>query len=413
MAEFRYVAKDKSGKTIRGQQNAPSKEKLVVDLSRRNLTVISVEKGDGEKKSIAKVLHEVPIAVGKVKSFELIVFCRQLATMLHGGVPILHAIESISFEAKDKRFKSVLHSVLRDLGDGKMLSEACKKYPQAFSALFVSIVEAGEKVGSLDKMLFRLSDYIEARDRLIRKLRSATAYPAFIAVFFLLAVVGITVFLVPRFKGVYERFGAKLPVLTRIVFNSSKIFMAKAPFFLFAIGLIGFALYFFIAHTRRGRGMFDGLLLKAPLFGTVIRKAAVSKFCRTLATLVGQGIPITEALVLVGKTAGNVIIEDASNNAGKSITEGDTIPEAFRKTKIFPPLMLQMTSVGADSGSLPELLDKTADFYEEQVDVFISTLTALMEPILIVCLGVFIAIVVIAMYLPIFKLGSALITGGG
>jgi len=413
MPQFRYVAKNKSGRTISGRKEASSKEKLILELTRQNLTIVSIEDVYDDKKNIAKVLHEIPIGGGGVKTFELIVFCRQLATMLHGGVPILRAIESISFETRDKNFKSILHNVLRDLGDGKMISEGLKKHSRVFSPLFIAIVEAGERVGSLDKMLFRLSNYLEARDRLIRKLRAATAYPSFIAGFFLCAIVGITVFLVPRFQKVYERFGAKLPPLTRFVFNLSEIFVKNAPIILF-VGIASiFSIWFFIKHTRKGRGVFDRMVLGLPLFGTVIKKAAVSTFCRTMATLLSQGIPITEAFLLVGRTAGNLSIEEASNKASKLVMEGETIPDALTKMKLFPPLMLQMVSVGTDSGSLPELLDKTADFYEEQVDAFISTLTALIEPVLIIVLGVFIAIVVIAMYLPIFKLGTALVGGGG
>ena len=242
-------------------------------------------------------------------------------------------------------------------------------------------------------------------------MRSVTTYPIFIASFFALAIAAITVFLVPRFKTIYGGFGAKLPPLTLFVFGISD-FVVKNIFILtFLFIIIAFTLFVFIRNTRRGRSLFDNLILRIPVFGAIVKKAAISKFCRTLATLLDQGVSITDALNLVGRTSGNVAVEEASEKARKLVLEGETIPKAFSKTGIFPVLMLQMASVGVDAGSLPELMDQTADFYEEQVDTFLSTLMTMIEPVLIVSLGVVVAIVVVALYLPVFNLGSAM--GGG
>lgn len=413
--EFRYVAKDRSGKTVRGRKMASSRKQLITELSRERLVIISLEETSAVKKSLKKMLTETSIGRGgRVKLFDLLIFCRQLATMLAGGVPILRAIESIASETKKRGFQKILYSIGRDLKDGKILSESLKKYPDAFSLLFITIVEAGEKVGSLDKMLGRLSNYLESRERLIRKMRSATTYPAFIALAFIAAMAVITIFLIPRFQSLYTSFGADLPTLTLAIFNISDFIIKNLAFVIIAFMLAVFSIFFFVRHTRRGRMMWDGAMMGLPIFGPIIKKAAVSKFCRTLSTLLDQGVAITDSLFLVGRTSGNILIEEASEKAGKLVMEGETIPKALEKMAVFPSLMLQMVSVGAEAGSMPELLDKTADFYEEQVDTFVSTLTAAIEPILVISLGMVIAVVVVAMYLPIFKLGTAMsgISGG-
>ena len=408
MPEFKYKAKDDSGKTVMGQKTASSQENLIIELEKNNFTILAVERLSKEEKSYKKILSNFQFSKGKITTLELIILCKQLAAMLHGGVPIINAIDSITSEIKNRRFKDVLSTVAANIRSGGTLSESFKKHPDVFSALFVAIVEAGEKVGSLDAMLNRLSGYLESRDRLARKIRSATTYPAFIAIFFLFAIAVITLFLIPRFQGIYEGFGAKLPALTLFVFNVSNFFIQNIVLVLMTLIITFSSIFVFVKHTTNGRAVFDKAMLKLPIFGEVIKKAAISKFCRTLSTLLEQGISINEALHLVGRTAGNVIIEDASNKANKLIVEGETIPVAFTKIAIFPSLVLQMTSVGVDSGTLPDLLNKTADFYEEQVDTFVENLTTMIEPILIVSLGAVVAIVVVALYLPIFKLGSAM-----
>jgi len=249
--------------------------------------------------------------------------------------------------------------------------------------------------------------YLEAKERITRKIRSAAMYPAFIAGFFLFAIAGITLFLIPRFRGVYEGFGAKLPTFTLIVFGISDFMVQNIVFILIFLAVVIGGLMLYVKRTKRGRERFDRSMLKLPLFGDVITKAAISKFCKTLSTLLGQGISVTEALRLVGRTAGNVIIENASNAASSLVTDGETISAALTKTGIFPSLMLQMVSVGTESGSLPDLLDKTADFYEEQVDTFVGNLATMIEPIMIVSLGLVVGAVVIALYLPIFNLSAA------
>jgi len=418
MPDYNYIAKDKSGKTVSGTRFASSENALIAELDREGLIILGVELAGNAEKSKGKSFFSLSLSFGgkkggKVKTFELIILCRQLATMLKGGVPILNAVQSISMEIKNQRFKQVLANAIKDLQSGEKLSESFKKYPDVFSVLIVTMVEAGEKVGSLDEMLMRMALYLESKERLSRKIRSAAMYPAFIAGFFLFAIAGVTLFLIPRFKDVYEGFGAKLPTFTLIVFGISDFMVQNILFILiFLIVVIG-GLMRYVKCTKRGRERFDRSMLKLPLFGDVITKAAISKFCKTLSTLLSQGISVTEALRLVGKTAGNVIIENASNAASSLVTDGETISAALTRTGIFPSLMLQMVSVGVESGSLPDLLDKTADFYEEQVDTFVGNLTTMIEPIMIVSLGLVVGVVVIALYLPIFGLSTAVSAGGG
>jgi type IV pilus assembly protein PilC len=408
MPDFKYVAKDNKGKTVTGKRSVSSQKELVIELERKNLTIVSIEEAGREEKSFKEMMTDIMPGAGRVSTFELAIFCRQMATMLHGGVPILNAISSIADEMKNPGFKKILQGIGQDLRGGTSVAESFKKHPEAFSILFTSILEAGEKVGALDKMLERLSHYLESRDRLVKKIRSATTYPTFIAGFFVFAIGVITVFLIPRFQKIYEGFGAELPALTRIVFNTSNFFIKNMPIVIFVLVAGIFSLFLFMRHSKKGRIMFDSALLKIPVLGDVIKKAAISKFCRTLSTLLSEGISVTEALVLVGRTSGNIVIENASNNSSKAIVGGETIPIAFNKAGVFPSLMLQMVSIGVDSGSLPELLDKTADFYEDQVDVFISTMTTMIEPILVVSLGAVIAFVVVALYMPIFSLSTAM-----
>ena len=406
MPQYQYTAKSKDGQTVRSSEFASSEQELLTKLARKSLTPISIEEaGAAEKPSVFKYGNK------KIKLFDLIILCKQLETMIKGGIPLVRALETISAETRSVVLKSTLIEMIGYIRDGDSFSNSLKRFRNLFSNLFIAIVEAGEKVGALDVMLGRLTVYLIARDRITKKIITALTYPAFILGFFLVGITGITLFLIPRFKSIYEGFGAQLPGLTLTLFRISDLVIHKI-FFIAAIAAVLIFLFSVFIKTRKGRYLFDAVTLKIPAFGEVIKKAAISKFARTLATLLQEGIPITEALDLVGKTSGNLIIEQATARAGKLILDGEDIPEALRKTGIFPSLLIQMATIGAEAGNLPELLDKTADFYEDEVDAFISTLSTLIEPILIVLLGAVLGTVIIALYLPIFKLGTAM-TGGG
>jgi len=403
MAYYNYIAKDRKSRTVRGKEFAMSDRELAQRLMRKELTVISIKQaregglfGRGRR---------------HVGTFDMLVLCKQLASMVKGGIPLVRAIDAIAGETTNKTLQSALVQVSYSIRGGESFSSSLKKMQGLFSPLFVAIVEAGEKVGALDIMLERLNQYLSARDRINKKIIGAVTYPSVILVFFVCAITGVALFLVPKFKGIYSSFGAKLPPLTKAIFDTSDFILSHAPAFVIIFVLTGFAAHHWFFKTKGGRLAFDKFALRLPLLGDVIMKASISKFSRTLSTLMAQGIPVTESLELVARTAGNVVIENATLKASRLITDGAKIPEALTKAEIFPSLMVQMTAIGVESGNLPELLDKTADLYEDQVDAFIAVMSAMIEPILIVALGIILGITVIALYLPIFQLNQAVGTG--
>ena len=402
MPTYIYIAKDGSGHSIHGKEFASNAQQLKAKLARNNLFIISMEE--------QKIARRLGLFQKKVNTETLVILCKQLATMLKGGVPLIRAVDSISSELKNPVLQEALSEMNHHIKGGESLSGSLSKFPNIFSTLFIAMVEAGEKSGSLEAMLERLSAYLQARDRLNKKIMAALVYPAFIIFFFLLAMAVFTLFLIPRFKGMYAGFGAQLPALTRIVFGISDVVIHNLFVFIIAMSIVVFCIYKYFFRTKKGRRIFDKFSLKVPLFGDFLKNASLSKFSRTLSALLGHGIPIAQAVELVGKTSGNLIIEEVSIKVKNIILDGGSIPEAMKKVDIFPPLMIQMISVGVESGSLPELLDKTADFYEDRVDGFVAVLTSMMEPVLIGVLGVAVGVMVVALYLPIFKLSQ--VVGG-
>jgi len=403
MPIFAYIAKDEKGNSVKGQETAGSEHELKTRLARKNLVIISIRE--------VKKSGGIKLFGSKIKTSELVIFCKQLATMIKGGVPLLRAVSSIADETRNPLFKITLDEISRYVKSGESLSDGFKRFPRLFSPLFISIVAAGERVGSLDTMLERLSYYLQARDRLNKKIVAALTYPAFIIVAFAGATLVITLFLVPRFRTIYSGFGAKLPFITQIVFSFSDLMIKNIGYLILITSIVSILVYKYFIKSVWGKRIIDGVALAIPLFGEVFKNAALSKFARTLATLLSQGIPIVTSLELVNKASENVVIEEAITKVKNLIMDGESIPESLRKAKIFPSLMIQMVSVGVESGSLPELLDKTADFYEDRVSDFVATLTTLIEPILIVSLGIVMGIVIVALYMPIFMLSQA--AGGG
>lgn len=404
--QFDYISKDKKGLTVKGRELANSEGELITKLMRRDLTIISI-KEVGSSRALSFMAKG-----GKgLSTFDLMVLCKQLSTMIKGGVPLVRAIETIAEESSNKRLQGPLIEIAHSIREGDALSASLKKMPHLFSPLFIAIVEAGEKVGAMDIMLERLSKYLLARDRINKKIIAALTYPAIIVAFFIFSMLGVTLFLIPKFKDLYAGLGSKLPPITLFVFGISGFIIHNILIILIVTATIGFYLYRQIFKTKKGRYIFDKLSLKIPIFGEVIKLAAIAKFTRTLSTLLEQSISVPESLELVGRTAGNSVIEEASLKAAKLILDGEKIPEAFRKAGVFPSLMLQMSTVGVESGNLPDLLDKTADFYEDRVDAFVAAMSSLIEPILIAVLGVLLGVVIIALYMPIFTLGDAMYQG--
>jgi len=396
MATFEWKGR-RGDKIESGVIVAESKEAVRARLRRQQIIVTQVKE---QGKEIA-----FPLLRGGVSAKELAVFTRQFSVMIDAGLPLVQCIEILGTQSENKVFQKVLLQVRQDVESGATLADAMRKHPKVFDDLYCNMIAAGEAGGILDTILQRLSVYIEKIVKLRRAVRSAMIYP--IAVLAIAAIV-VTIILwkvIPTFAALFAGLGAELPLPTRIVIWLSN-FVGR--YFLLIAIAIAAVLYSLKRYhdTYRGRRVIDGLLLKTPIIGIVLRKIAVARFCRTLATLVSSGVPILEALEITAKTAGNAIVEDAIMATRKSIEEGKTISEPLKETEVFPPMVVHMIAVGEQTGALDAMLSKIADFYEEEVDAAVENMLTLLEPIMILFLGVVIGGIVISMYLPLFSLLS-------
>jgi type IV pilus assembly protein PilC len=342
---------------------------------------------------------------GKVKEKNVVVFCRVFSTMINAGLPLIQCLELLAQQEQNKVFSKIIRSIKEDIEDGTSLTNALKKYPKIFDELFVNLIAAGEAGGMLDVILERLSNYMEKALRLKRKVKGAMTYPVAVLVIAVAVVALLLLKVIPVFKKMFESFGGQLPGPTQFLINASEF---TQHYFLYIIAVfvviyIAFARFY---KTEKGRWMIDSLLLKAPVLGMLLKKVAVSKFSRTLSTMMTSGVPILEGLTIVSKTSGNVVVENALLKTRQSISEGRTIAEPLAETELFPPMVIQMISVGEATGALDSMLSKIANFYDEEIDVAVDSMTALLEPVMMVFLGGIVGGMIIAMYLPIFKLAS-------
>ncbi len=400
MPNYRYVARDKTGKSITAVMDA-NDEKAVIDFARQQGLILTSIKIDAqETKKVAK-----PKTGKKIKLTDLVLFSRQLATMIDSGIPLLQALEILSEQSENPAFVNILNIVKNDVATGTAFYEALAKHPGAFTPLFVNMVKAGESSGALDDIMERLASYLEKTDALIRKVKSAMTYPIVVSTMALSITLVMLLKVVPVFKSMFADFGAALPLPTQILVTISDNLIST--FFLWFFGAIaGFVMLGKYIKTPKGRLRFDHFKLNMPVFGVIMRKVSVSKFCRTLATLVKSGVPILAALEIVGKTAGNKVIENAVDSVKSSIREGENISEPLAKSKVFPPMVVRMIAVGEQTGELEKMLSKVSDFYDDQVDAAISGITSLIEPLIIAFLGIVIGGIVICMFLPIFKIAN-------
>ncbi|MBI2095833.1 MAG: type II secretion system F family protein [Candidatus Omnitrophica bacterium] len=403
MPVFRYAAKDKTGRSVSGVSESPDERSLVDLLRHQELTVISV-KPDRKKESLASRLSRMG-GGGPVKLGELVLFSRQLATMIDSGIPLMQGLEILTEQVESRPFKAVVAEVKRDVASGAGFHDALAKHPRTFSPLFLNMVKAGESSGALDDIMDRLATYLEKTDSLIRKVRSAMVYPVVVS----LMAIGITLILmlkvVPVFKGIFLDFGGELPLATRALIVVSD-FLTQSFFVWVPSAVVGGILLVRFLKTERGTFIFDRFKLRMPVFGMILRKVAVSKFARTLSTLLKSGVPILSALEIVAKTAGNSVIQNAVDKVRSSIREGENITDPLVRSGVFPPLVVRMISVGEQSGELEKMLSKIADFYDDQVDASVAGITSLIEPLVIAFLGIVIGGIVICMFLPIFQLSS-------
>ncbi|HLB05761.1 MAG TPA: type II secretion system F family protein [Thermodesulfobacteriota bacterium] len=396
MPIFTWEGKTRKGEAKKGEMEASNEATVNANLSRQGIIATSVK----VKTSAAKP------ARGKVGTKDLVVFTRQFATMIDAGLPLVQCLDILSSQQENKFFKAVLIQVKADVESGSTFADALKKHPKAFDELYVNLVAAGEVGGILDTILNRLAAYIEKAMKLKSQVKGAMVYPVSIIVIASVVIAGLLIFVIPIFASMFADFGQALPMPTQIVINMSNFL--KAYWWLIGGALFGtFTGLKKYYATDAGNKIMDALFLKLPVFGPLLKKVAVAKFTRTLGTMISSGVPIMDGLEIVAKTAGNRVIEAAIMKTRESISAGKTISEPLMQSKIFPSMVCQMISVGEATGALDNMLNKIADFYDDEVDSAVEAMTALMEPALMAFLGVAVGGLVIAMYLPIFALAGA------
>lgn len=400
MPIFLWQAETKKGEKKKGEMEATDEATARGILRRQGHKNIEV------KKKPKDLFEDIPFLQQKVTEKDVVVFCRIFATMINAGLPLIQCLDLLGRQEQNKTFAKVIGSVKEDIEGGSTLTDALKKYPHIFDELFVNLVAAGESGGILDVILQRLSGYMEKAMKLKAKVKGAMTYPISVLVIAVLVVAVLLLKVIPVFQKMFEGMGGALPGPTQFLVDASQFAQHYFLFFVGGLVAVVFAFKRFYA-TEKGTLIIDALVLKAPVFGPLLKKVAVSKFSRTLSTMMSSGVPILEGLGIVSKTAGNKIIENALVKTRQSISEGRTIAEPLTETDIFPPMVVQMIAVGEATGALDAMLSKIADFYDDEVDAAVEALTALLEPFMMVFLGGTCGGMIICMYLPIFKMASA------
>jgi type IV pilus assembly protein PilC len=404
MPVFKYIGKTRAGTVQKGEIEANDRNAAVAVLRQRQVLVTSIRPRPKD------IEFKIPGFGGKVKEKDIVIFTRQLATMIDAGLPLVQCLDILSRQSLNKQFATTIGKIKTDVESGDTFADALRKHPKVFTDFFTNMVEAGEAGGILDTILARLAVYMEKARALKGRVKSAMVYPAAIVSIAILVIVFLMIFVIPVFAEMFESFGGTLPAPTRLIMSLSDF---TRRYILYAVPVVVAGIYLFkrFYRTDKGKRLVDSFMLKAPVVGPLIQKVAVAKFTRTLGTLVSSGVPIIDGLQITARTAGNKVVEDAVLAIIGSIKEGQTIAEPLSKQNIFPPMVVQMIEVGENSGALDMMLNKIADFYDEEVDTAVAGLTSLMEPALMVFLGTTIGFVVVAMYLPIFKMAGT-IDGG-
>jgi type IV pilus assembly protein PilC len=406
MPTFAYSGRTRGGETVNGERAADTMDAAVASLRREQILVTRITPSK-EKAAAAAKAGKPGKAGKKVSAKVLAVFTRQFSVMIDAGLPLVQCLEILGTQEEDKNFAATLLQTRTDVESGASLADAMKKHPKAFDALFTNMIAAGEAGGILDTILKRLATYIEKAVKLKAQVQSAMIYPIAVVVI-AVVVVGVILWkVIPTFAALFSGLGAVLPLPTRIVIALSDGLVQWMPFLIVGIVAVAYAFKQYYG-TEGGRHVVDGVVLKLPILGLIMRKIAVARFCRTLATLLSSGVPILDGLDITARTSGNAVIEDAILATRKSIERGETISAPLKETGVFPPMVTQMISVGETTGALDTMLAKIADFYEEEVDTAVAGLLTLLEPVMIAFLGLIVGGIVIAMYLPIFDLISQL-----
>ena len=401
MPEYKWVAETKKGKTIRGELEAADEKMARLQLKRRNLKIKKVK--EKPKDLFANVSFMQP----KITSKDLVIFTRQFSTMIDAGLPLVQGLTILADQMENKTFKGILKEVVTDVEGGASLAEALQKHPKVFDNLFVNLVAAGEVGGILDTILQRLATHIEKAQKLKAKIKSAMTYPAIVVAVAILVISVIMIFVIPVFESMFADFGSALPLPTQIVVNISRFMKGNVHYVIGAIIVLVIVFKKF-KSTKVGRKYVDTLALKLPIFGPLLKKVAVASFTRTLGTMIASGVPIITAMEIVAKTSGNVVLEEVILDVRSAIAEGQPIAEPLSENDIFPNMVVQMIGVGEATGALETMLEKIADFYDDEVEAAVDALTSMLEPLLMVFLGGAIGGLVIAMYLPIFGMAAAM-----
>ncbi|MFZ7128314.1 MAG: type II secretion system F family protein [Desulfobacterales bacterium] len=399
MTVYVWSGKNRKGEIQKGEMEASSEDAVRNNLSRMRISPNRI------KKKPKDLFENVSFLQPAVKQRDIILFCRQFSTMIDAGLPIIQCLDILHAQQENKTFKKMLKDVKDSVESGATLAEALKKYPKHFDDLFVNMVHAGETGGVLDTILRRLSHYMEKAAKLKSRVKGAMTYPLVTIAIAIIVLIVILVFVIPVFQDMFSSFGSELPGPTKMVIAMSDF--AKGNFlYIFGAAVLFAVAFARVYKTEKGRAFVDRSLLRFPIFGDLIRKVAVAKFTRTMGTMLSSGVAILEALDIVGKTAGNKTIENAIYDVRQGIAEGRTMADPLAESGVFPSMVVQMISVGEATGALDAMLGKIADFYDEEVDQAVDNLTSLIEPFMLVFLGVTIGGLVVAMYLPIFKMAG-------
>jgi len=397
LSNYQWEGINRSGQKVKGFQEGKSVAIVKAELRKQGIVAKRVTK---KRKSLFDRTNK------KITQADITIITRQIATMIEAGIPLIQTFEIISKGQQNKRLQKLIDAIKFDVESGLTLSEALHKYPQYFNELYCNLVDAGEQSGSLEIMLDKVASYKEKIETIKKKIKKALTYPLAVLVIAFLVSAGLLIFVVPQFETLFKGFGADLPALTRAVIDASEVFQA---YWYLIFGILTLAVYGFLyarSHSEKFAHYLDKMILKFPIIGTILEKAAIARFCRTLSITFAAGLPLVDALKSVAGATGNYLYAQATEQIREEVSTGQRMQGALENTKLFPLMVVQMVAIGEESGSLEQMLSKVADFYEEEVDNAVDALSSLLEPIIMAILGVLVGGLVVAMYLPIFKLGA-------
>ncbi|MCW2925755.1 MAG: type secretion system family protein [Thermoleophilia bacterium] len=402
MPSFAYQAVDNTGKKSQGLVDAADPVTANRTLKTRGLTVVKLKEGGKVSKGNAEI--KIPGVGGGVRAKDLTLFSRQFATMIGSGLTILRSLMILEEQVQSKNLKKVISEIATDIEGGRSLSESMEKHPKAFDKLYVSMVKAGEVGGVLEMTLQRVASSLEARESLKRKIKSAMMYPTVVLIFAILAAVGMILFLVPVFTKMYEDLDSELPKITQLLVTMSDKGKHQ-PYLIPVILLTPYFTFRYWSRSTKGRRQWDRIKLRLPMkIGPIVQKVALARFSRTLSSLIASGVPMMQAVKVTGETAGNTVVEEAMDDILRSIEEGRTFSEPLKRHPIFPTMVIQMAAIGEETGKMDAMLEKVAEFYEDEVDAAIKSLTSIVEPIMMIFVGGIVGFIIIALYMPMFAL---------